>query len=255
MYLTDTHAHLNMGVFLDDRDKIIERAHKENVKYIVNVGYDIESSQESLYLSKDYESIYVAVGIHPHNAKNVEKGYIGKLRDLAKNDKVKAIGEIGLDYYRDISPRDLQREIFIEQLELAVSLDLPVIIHQREAERDVISIINSYKKRLKGGIFHAFSGVEEFLSDYIDIDFYYGIGGVITYKNANKLRNIVKKLPIERLLVETDCPYLTPVPFRGKRNEPSFIKFIRDHLSLVLGISIDEVNNILYKNTKRILNI
>ncbi len=255
MYLTDTHVHLNMKDFDKDRDEVIERAMRQNVKQMVNIGYNIKSSKESLALADSYSFIYAAVGVHPHDAKKVEKDYIDILSSLAEDKKVIAIGEIGLDYYRDLSPRDIQKKVFIEQLELAISLNLPVIIHQREAEEDTLNIIKKYRSRLKGGIFHAFSGTEGFLKDYLDIDFYYGIGGVLTFKNAHRLRTMVKKLSQDRFVLETDCPYLAPVPFRGKRNEPGFVTLVRDHLSLVLGISEDEVDTMIYKNTKRILNI
>ncbi len=255
MYLTDTHVHLNMKDFDKDRDEVIARAMNQGVKQMVNIGYNIKSSRESATLSDNYSFIYAAIGVHPHDAKKVEKDYIDILGTLAENKKVIAIGEIGLDYYRDLSPRDIQKKVFVEQLELAISLDLPVIIHQREAEEDTLKIIKEYRNRLRGGIFHAFSGTEGFLKDYLDIDFYYGIGGVLTFKNAHRLRAMVKKLPQDRLVLETDSPYLAPVPFRGRRNEPGFVTLVRDHLSLILGISEDEVNTMVHKNTKRILNI
>ncbi len=255
MYLTDTHVHLNMKDFKDDLQDVIERARNQNVKQMVNVGYNIKSSEESLELAKKYPFIYASLGVHPHDAKKVKKDYIVKLEKLAQDKKVVAIGEIGLDYYRDLSPRDVQKKVFIEQLELAISLSLPVIIHEREAKEDTLKIIKTYRGKIKNGIFHAFSGGEEFLNEYMDIDFYYGIGGVITFKNAYKLRAIIKKLPLDRLLVETDSPYLSPHPFRGRRNEPGFVTLVRDHLSLILGIPKDEMDNILYKNTKRILGI
>ena len=255
MYLTDTHVHLNMKDFDKDRNEVIERAIKQNVKQMVNIGYNIKSSKESLALADTHSFIYAAVGVHPHDARKIKEDYIDTLNTFAENRKVIAIGEIGLDYYRDLSPRNIQKRVFIEQLELAISLDLPVIIHQREAEEDTLKIIKKYRSRLKSGIFHAFSGTEEFLEDYIDIDFYYGIGGVLTFKNAHRLRTIIKKLPQNRFVLETDSPYLAPVPFKGKRNEPGFVTLVRDHLSLVLGISKDEIDTMVYKNTKRILNI
>ncbi len=255
MYLTDTHVHLNMKDFQDDLSEVIERAHRQNVKQMVNIGYNIKSSEESLSLANKYAFIYAAVGVHPHDAKKVKGGYLKELENMAKEKKVIAIGEIGLDYYRDLSPRDIQKKVFEEQLEFAISLGLPVIIHEREAKEDTLTIIKKYRDRLKGGIFHAFSGGEEFLGDYLDIDFYYGIGGVVTFKNAHKLRNMIKKLPIDRLLLETDCPYLTPHPFRGRRNEPGFVTLVRDHLSLILGIPREEMDQILYKNTKKALGI
>ncbi len=255
MYLTDTHVHLNMKDFDKDRDEVISRAISQGVERMINIGYNIKSSMESVDLSEKYSFIYAAIGIHPHDAKAVNSKYLEKLKDLAKNSKIVAIGEIGLDYYRDLSPRDVQKKVFIEQIELAISLGKPVIIHKRDAEKDTLQILKNYKNKLKGGVFHAFSGTEEFLKDYLNLDFYYGIGGVITFKNAHKLRNMVKKLPLERLLIETDCPYLAPVPFRGKRNEPGFVTLVRDHLSLILGLTKDEIDTILYKNTKRIFGI
>ncbi len=255
MYLTDTHVHLNMKDFQDDLNDVIERAHRQNVKQMVNIGYNIKSSEESLTLANKYAFIYAAVGVHPHDAKKVEGDYLKRLENMAKEKKVIAIGEIGLDYYRDLSPRDVQKRIFEEQLELAISLELPVIIHERDAKEDTLTIIKKHRNRLKGGIFHAFPGGEEFLSDYLDIDFYYGIGGVVTFKNAHRLRNMIKKLPVDRLLLETDCPYLTPHPFRGRRNEPGFVTLVRDHLSLILGIPREEMDHILYRNTKKALDI
>ena len=255
MALIDTHAHLNMAEFDNDREEVIKRANENSVKYIVNIGYDIDSSRESVELADKYNQIFAAIGVHPHDAKNVKYDFIDELSVLLNNKKVVAIGEIGLDYYRNISPPDIQKEIFRKQLEFALSSNMPVIIHSRDAEEDTLDILENYINKLKGGIFHAFSGSSKFLTRYLDTGFYFGIGGVITFKNANNLRTLLKRLPIKRLVVETDSPYLTPIPYRGKRNEPSYVIFARDMIGNLLNIEKDRLDNILFENSIRILEI
>jgi len=238
--LVDTHCHLTMEAFDDDRDQVIERAQKAGVHKIVVPGLDFPSSEKAVSLGRAYPSVYVAVGFHPHDASSWAADSKKELISLAKSDKVVAIGEIGLDYYRNFSPKDVQIEVFQYQLEIATELNLPVIIHNRDASSDVIDILIEWSKtkisstRTMLGVLHAFSADLTTAYKVIDAGFLLGIAGPITYKNASNLREITTKIPSRSLLIETDAPYLTPHPHRGKRNEPANVVLVAEHLSKTL---------------------
>ena len=238
-FLVDTHCHLTVKDFDQDCEQVIERALESGVHKIVVPGLDLESSQEALRLAEVYPSIYAAVGIHPHNAKNWDSTYKEQIQSLVKSSKVVAIGEIGLDFYRNLSPKVLQLNVFQSQLEIAAELDLPVIIHNREATSDIINILKRWSEERGSfenglGVLHAFSSDLATAIKMIDAGFYIGIAGPITYKNAHSLREIVRELPLSRILIETDAPYLTPHPHRGKRNEPAYVTLVAKYLSDIL---------------------
>ncbi len=251
MKLIDAHTHLNDDRFKEDFEDVIKRV-EEELEFIVNIGFDLESSRESVELSKKYDFIYATIGVHPHDIESYDSSLEKELEKLAEFKKVVAIGEIGLDYYKDYTPRDLQREIFRKQLELAIRLDKPVVIHCREAYKDTIDILQEYKS--VRGIFHSYSGSYETAKLLMD-RFYFSISGPVTFKNAKNVKEAVRQIPLERLLVETDCPYLTPTPNRGKRNEPIYVKYIAEEIARLKEIDLDEVIKRTNENTKKAYEI
>lgn len=244
----DTHAHYDDEKFDENRDILIEEMHKNGVDYIINIGADMESSVKSMELAKKYDFIYAAVGVHPHEAESMTDEDINKLREYSKYEKVVAIGEIGLDYYYDFSPREKQRYWFERQLELAAELDLPVSIHSRDAAQETFDIIKN--SNVRKGVIHAYSGSAEMAKDYIDMGFYLGIGGVLTFKNAKKLVDVVRFAPMERILLETDSPYLSPVPVRGTVNNSQNLRYIADKIGEIKQISAEKVCEITSQNAK-----
>ena len=223
MHLIDSHAHLNLNQFNKDRETVIERARKAGLVAIVNIGTDLASSRATVKLAEKHDFIYATVGVHPHDAKTVTSAVLDELRTLARHPKVVAIGEIGLDYYRDLSPRDVQRRAFAEQLALAAELRLPVVIHSREAHADVLAALRGWEGT---GVLHSYSAGPELVEEVLELGFSIGISGPVTFPKANRLREVAAAVPLERLLVETDCPYLTPVPYRGRRNEPAYVQHV-----------------------------
>lgn len=203
---------------------------------VINVGADVKSSEESIKLANKYSQIYASVGAHPHCVSDLPENYIEIFSDLAKNEKVVAIGEIGLDYHYDTTPKDMQKKYFEEQLILAQNLDLPVIIHTREATEDTLKVLKKYKVK---GTIHCFSESVETLKEVLKMGMYISLGGAVTFKNARKLLEVAYEVPIERLLLETDAPYMTPVPFRGKRCDSSMIKYTAEKIAEIKGISVE----------------
>lgn len=239
--LIDTHAHLDHERFKDDVDQVIERAKLAKVQSIVTVGADLESSRQAVGFAKRYPGVIATVGVHPHDADSVSDSVIREIAMLAEDERVIAIGEIGLDYHYDFSPRDVQRRVFAIQISLGRELGLPIVVHVRDAYRDAISILKSEHAEDVGGIIHCFSGDREVAKDCLDMGFYISIGGILTFANSEELRGIIKDLPLDRILLETDAPYLTPVPYRGKRNEPAYVVHVAETLANLKGISFDEV--------------
>lgn len=246
----DTHAHFDDEKFDENRDILIEEMHNNGVDYIINIGADMESSVNSMELAKKYDFIYATVGVHPHEVDNMNEEDIKSLRKYTEYEKVVGIGEIGLDYYYDFSPRDKQRYWFQRQLELASELDMPVSIHSRDAAQETFDIIE--KSNVRKGVIHAFSGSAEMAKSYIDMGFYIGIGGVITFKNAKKLIDVVSFAPIERILLETDSPYLSPVPVRGTVNNSQNLKYVAEKIGEIKQISAESVCKITAQNAKDI---
>jgi TatD DNase family protein len=246
MFLTDTHTHLDFPQFNDDRERVIERASTADVKAIINVGADLASSRAAVALAEAYSQVYAAVGVHPHDAKTLTKEVLEELRALASHTKVVAIGEIGLDFYRDLSPRDKQRQAFQQQLALAREVGKPVIIHDREAHEAVMAILRHWVEgsHESVGVLHCFSGDLAMAQEAIELGFYISIASPVTFKNARRLRELVRQLPLEKLLIETDCPYLAPHPHRGKRNEPAYVRLVAEEVARVKMTSLEEVASI-----------
>lgn len=232
----DSHAHYDDEAFNADRDELLTRLFIEDVCGIINVGCNLETSKKSVELAQKYPLIWAAVGVHPHDAEKVPTNYIEELKRLSNESKVVAIGEIGLDYHYDFSPRDVQKKVFAEQLELAKDLDLPVIIHNREAHADTLELLKKYRPK---GVVHCFSGSLEMASEIIKLGMYIGLGGAVTFKNAKNPVLVAKNIPLDRLLLETDCPYMAPVPHRGKRCDSSMIRLTADRIAAERGISVE----------------
>lgn len=251
----DSHAHYDDKRFKKDLQKVLNETQKVGVQYIVNVGADLETSANSIALAEQYPYIYASVGVHPHDVKNLVEEDLEKLYGLANNDKVVAFGEIGLDYYYDKSDRELQKQWFIEQLELSKELELPVIIHSRDAAEDTFNILRDYEGNMNGGVIHCYGGNVEQAREYVKDGYYLGIGGVVTFGNAKKTVEVVKEIPLKHLLLETDCPYLTPEPHRGKRNDSSLLPHIAQKIADIKGISIEEVAEVTMANAKNLYGI
>lgn len=245
----DTHTHLCHSRFRNDREKVFERARKEGIDIMLEVSWDIKSSEEAIRFAEDHEGVWVAVGYHPHDAKDAPPGYLLQIEELCKHPKVKAIGEIGLDFYRDLSPRNIQTKTFNEQIELAESVKLPIVIHSRNAMDETIEIVE--QKSHYWGVFHSVSADSNQADRILDLGFYIGINGTLTYDAVRTKRWLINA-PRERLLLETDCPYLTPEPHRHERNEPSYLKYVAEALSAVLGESVDSIKDISSKNGKEL---
>ena len=253
--LFDTHAHLDDDRFDKDRDETIMQCQRDGVELILNAGSNIETSVKAIALAKKYEFIYAAVGVHPHDAAEMDEETAGVLAALAGNKKVRAIGEIGLDYHYDFSPRDVQKQRFVEQIDLARQLKLPVIVHDREAHGDVMDIFKKTRIKEVGGVLHSFSGSAEMALECIKLGLYISISGPVTFENARKTVEAVKQVPLDMLLIETDSPYLTPVPYRGKRNYPGYVRLVAEKIAEIKGISFEEVARQTLENGKRLFGI
>ncbi|RKX51685.1 MAG: TatD family deoxyribonuclease [Thermotoga sp.] len=244
----DTHAHLHMRQFDQDREDVIANFERDHIRFVVEVGVDIESSLRVLKLSEKNERIFSAVGVHPHDVKILKDEDLEKLEELGRNEKVVAIGEIGLDFYRNLSPRDLQEEYFVKQIEIAKKLGKPIIVHVRDAYEEAVRILRNHAHPNVIGVVHSFSGDYKDAKRIVEMGFKLGIGGPVTFKNNEKLREIVRKIDLKYILSETDCPYLTPHPFRGKRNEPRFVRYVVEKIALLKGKPVLKVAEILMEN-------
>ncbi len=257
--LIDSHSHLDDPRYDLDRDAMIGRAQAAGVTALVTIGCDLATSQAAVALAERYPFIYSTVGVHPHEVKHISDGWYEDLRRLAGHSKVVAYGEIGLDYHYDHSPRDVQRTRFREQVNLGRELRLPLVIHTREAQEDTIKILKEEKAAEVGGVFHCFSGDAWLAKDALDLGFYVSFSGVITFRSATMLRDIAKWVPMDRILVETDCPYLTPVPHRGKRNEPANVKLVAEMIAEVKRsdqrMTVEEVGQITSENARRVFRM
>lgn len=253
--LFDSHAHLDDARFDKDREQILKNARENGITYIMNPGADLETSVKAVELASQYDMVYAAVGVHPHDAKDMDEMTLALLKGLAKKPKVKAIGEIGLDYYYDHSPREIQKEWFRRQIQLAKDVALPIIIHDREANEDVMHMLKEEKAFDTGVVLHCYSGSAELARQYIKLGAYISIAGPITYKNARKTVEVVEKIPLEYLFVETDSPYLTPAPHRGKRNESAYVRYVAEKIAEIKGISLEEVAYHTTENAKSFFDI
>ncbi len=253
--LFDTHVHLNDDQFNDDLEEVIERARRNGVGRVVVGGVDEKTIKRAIELIDMYDFMYAAIGWHPVDAIDLTDDHLDWIQELTAHPKVVAIGEIGLDYHWDKSPKDVQQAVFRRQIQLAKKLDLPIIIHNREATEDVVKILEEEGAEEVGGIMHCFSGSPETAKRCLDMNFYISLGGPVTFKNAVKPKEVAKEVPLDRLLIETDCPYLAPHPFRGKRNEPSYVKLVAEQIAALKEISLDEVAKATTENANRLFRI
>lgn len=253
--LFDSHAHLDASQFDQDRELVIERAKQNDVAYIFNPGADFASSVKAVALADQYDFIFAGVGIHPHDAETMDVLMLEQLESMAKKESVRAIGEIGLDYYRDLSPRHIQKEVFIEQIRLAKKMNLPIIIHDRDANQDVLTILKQESAFETGVLMHCYSGSHELADQYIKLGAYISIAGPVTYKNARKTVEVVERIGLDRLMIETDAPYLTPEPHRGKRNEPMFVQHTCKKISEILKTDVETVALKTLNNAKEFFRI
>jgi len=255
MMLIDSHAHLEMPEFKKDLEAVIQRAKESGIEYIFTVGTEEKDWKRALEIADSHPSIYAILGVHPHNAKEINDRTYPMLRELCLNGKVRAFGEIGLDFFRNLSPRDVQLKRFREQIGLAKELGFPVVIHDREAHQETLEILKSERAGECGGIIHCFSGDYEMAKTCMDMGFYISVPGSITFKNAEGFREVVRRIPLESLLVETDAPFLTPEPFRGKRNEPSYVRYTAQRVAEVKNISFEKMAEVTTQNAMRVYRL
>lgn len=253
--LFDTHAHFDDERFDDDRDEVIRKAHESGVSYILNASSDMDSSRKSMALADKYDFIYAAVGVHPHSAGEMKEDDLETLAGYASHPKVVAIGEIGLDYYYDNSPRNVQKYWFARQIRLAREVGLPVVIHDRDAHEDTLAIIKAEGASEVGGVFHCYTGSVEMAKEVLKNNFYIALGGAVTFKNARKLLDVAKFVPEDRLLIETDCPYMTPEPYRGKRNDSGYVRLVAEKIAELRGVTFEEIAQITAQNARRLFKI
>lgn len=248
----DTHAHYDDDAFDLDRDTLLPSLKSKGIGYVIDCGCDVASSEKAIELSEKYDFIYAAVGIHPHEAEDAKDGDLEIIKRLTEHEKVVAIGEIGLDYHYDFSPRELQKEYFEKQIILANELDMPIIVHDREAHEDTMQLLRKYKPK---GVLHCFSGSVETAKEIISLGMYIGLGGAVTFKNAKKPIEVAEYLPLDRLLLETDAPYMSPVPYRGKRNDSSLIPYTALKIAEAKGMETQAVVDAACENAKRLFGV
>jgi TatD DNase family protein len=253
--LTDSHTHLNAEQFQEDQDEVIQRARDAGVTRMVNVGFNRETIPSSIALAKKYDFIYSTVGWHPVDAIDMMPGDLEWIESLCQHEKVVAIGEIGLDYYWDKSPKDVQQRVFREQIRLARKLQMPIVIHNRDAHQDILTILKEEKAAEVGGIMHCFSGSWETAKQCLDMNFHISFGGPVTFKNARQPKEVLAQVPLDRLLIETDAPYLTPHPFRGKRNESAYVRLVAETAAEIKGLSLEELAEITTNNAIALLGL
>lgn len=253
--LIDSHTHLDDSRFDEDREKLIESFEEDGIELVVNIGADLQSSIRTVALTEEYEKIYGTVGIHPHDAKDIDESTIEILRSFTNREKIVGIGEIGLDYYYDNSPRDVQRKWFREQLKLAKEVNLPVVIHSRDAAQETFDIIKEEQDGSLRGVIHCYSGSVEMAKEYVKLGFYIGIGGTVTFKNAKVVKDVAREIDLENILIETDAPYLTPEPNRGKRNQSAYVRYVAGEIAVLKGISYEKVAETTNKNAKKLFDI
>lgn len=248
----ESHAHFDDDAFDEDRESLIESLQKNRIEYVINVGASMESTESTYALAKKYPFIYAAVGVHPSDTLPLTEKDMDRLKELVADEKVVAIGEIGLDYYWDEPEREIQKKWFKRQIELAKEVDLPIIIHSREAAKDTLNILHEHDTGCYRGVMHCFSYSPEIAREVVKMGFYIGVGGVCTYKNAKKLVEVVEEIPLEHILLETDCPYLTPVPYRRKRNSSLYLPYVIEKIAEIKGIMAEEVERVTYENAKKL---
>lgn len=255
--LIDSHAHIQGEDYAGEINSIIERARAAGVEKIIAVGGagDMSSNTEAVALAAAHPEIFATVGMHPHDAKEVSEEKLRRLRELTAEPKVVAVGETGLDYYYNHSPREVQRRVFVQFIHLARAIGLPLVVHEREAAKDAAELLRSEGAGRVRGVIHCFTGNYEAARAYLDLGFYLSFTGIITFKNAQPLREVVRQVPLDRMLVETDSPYLTPVPHRGRRNEPAYVRLVAETVARVKEISFDQVAEATTRNVRELFKV
>ena len=255
--LIDSHAHIQGNEYDGEVEAVIERARGAGVEKIIAVGGagDMSSNTDAIALADSFPDIYATVGMHPHDAKDVGTEELRALSELTAHPKVVAVGETGLDYYYNHSPRDMQRRVFSQFIRIARQTGLPIVVHERDATKDAAELLRSEGAGELRGVIHCFTGNYEAACAYLDLGFYLSFTGIITFKNAESLRDVVRKVPLEHMLIETDSPFLTPVPHRGKRNEPAYVRFVAETVAIVRGISLEQVASITSANAQNLFEI
>lgn len=253
--MIDSHAHYDDEAFDIDRDTLLKSMSDNGIEAIVNVGANIKGSKASVALSEAYPFIYAAIGVHPSDVDELNEEKMTWIKDMSKHDKVVAIGEIGLDYHYEDTDKELQKKWFISQMQLAKEVNKPIIIHSRDAARDTITLMKEAKAEEIPGVVHCYSYTKESAREYLQMGYYFGIGGVLTFKNAKKLKEAVAYIPLDRILLETDSPYLAPEPFRGKRNSSLYLPYVVSEMASIKGISEEEIIRITTENTKQLFGI
>ena len=251
--LFDTHAHLNDSAFDADREELLGKLPSMGISYVMNAGCSLQSSQEIIAMAEKYPYVYASVGSHPDSCDEVNEQVLEQYRQMCRHEKVKAIGEIGLDYHYEDIPREIQKAAFCAQMELAKEVDLPVIVHEREAHQDSMAIVEAFPTVT--GVFHCFSGSAEMAQWLVERGWYIGFTGVLTFKNAHRAIEAASAIPLERIVLETDCPYMAPEPFRGKRNHPGYLGKMAEKLAEIKGVSLEQVQEITTQNGKRLYRI
>lgn len=252
--LIDTHAHLDHPRFDEDREAVLDRAWEAGLVAVVTIGSDLVSSERAVALAEAHDKVFAAVGIHPHDASGATEAAFDRLRQLAAHPKVVAIGETGLDYYYDHSPRPVQRDVFIRQLGLARETGLPFVLHNRAADEDVMAVLRDYGAGLPG-VLHAFTGDEAMAAECIERGYMLSAGGMITFPKAEAVKNVIVQVPLDALMLETDAPYLTPVPLRGRRNEPAYTRYVAQFLARERGVGVEEVARTTTANAMRLFRL
>lgn len=253
--LFDSHSHYNDEKFNEDRDSLLLSMPENNVGLIMNACSSTEEIPDIIELTRKYPFVYGSVGVHPHEVENMTENDIEILKKYAADGKIKAIGEIGLDYFYDNSPRDLQKKWFARQIELACELNLPIIVHDRDAHADTMDILKQCHAERCGGVFHCYSGSAEMVREVLNLGMYIAFGGSLTFKKSVKPKEAAAVVPLDRILTETDCPYLTPEPYRGKRNSSLYMYLVAEKLAEIKGVSVEEIENATYENAKRCFKI
>jgi len=251
----DTHTHYDDEQFDGDREELLTELTEQGVGAVANMGATMQGAKDSVALAKKYSFVYAAVGIHPDHAKDLNEEEFAVLRELAKEEKTIAIGEIGLDYYWDSTEREVQKYWFRRQLELALELEYPVVIHSREAAADTMDMIKEVYRESAGkltGVIHCYSYGTEQAKEYTDMGFFLGIGGVATFKNGRKLKEVIEAVPLEHIVLETDCPYLAPEPYRGKRNHSGYLTYVIKAIATIKGVTEEEVERVTWENARRL---
>ena len=255
--LIDSHAHIQGKEYAGEAEAVIERARAAGVEKIIAVGGagDMSSNTEAVALADSFPNIYATVGMHPHDAKDVGADELRALRELTSHAKVIAVGETGLDYYYNHSPHEVQRRVFTQFIHMARETGLPIVVHERDAAQEVAELLRSEGGRELHGVIHCFTGNYEAACDYLDLGFYLSFTGIITFKNAEPLRQVVRQVPLEKMFVETDSPFLTPVPHRGKRNEPAYVRLVAETVASVKNISLEDVAKVTTENVQNLFKI